>query len=413
MEKEPGSGALRGYVSRGRDFLVNGFGGDSHTQRQVNLPVLTTKVQYGVFLVGLALVTLLVAQTVQDFWKEMFFGAVVAFALRPLYERVAMRTSFGEISATALIVLFVLLVLIFPVLLIGSWLYDAANTVSSSTITSDPTEIANRLDQLAEWLRSAIGINIDLERLVTGASARWDDFVNMTADFLVERLADLAGISVSFLIRFLTFVALFAIMLPNGVRIRMFVARLSPFEPEFTDFYLSRVGLTTRAVVAGAIIVPAIQAGIFAAIFWMTNLPLVWILTILVFIFSVIPFLGASFVTIPLGIILILAGNWNEAILIWVLQFVVVSNVDLLLRPMVTPKSLNIPTSALLIGFVGGLAGFGIVGLFLGPLAVALFVTTLRTFASNFGQYERSLESIGSERDASTGEDPDRPNVFT
>ena len=77
--------------------------------------------------------------------------------------------------------------------------------------------------------------------------------------------------------------------------------------------------------------------------------------------------------------------------------FAVVSTVDNLLRPWLVGKDTKMPDILVLLGTLGGLAMFGAVGIIIGPVLAALFVTAWELFGSAVDELEKSPERAESE----------------
>jgi predicted PurR-regulated permease PerM len=98
-------------------------------------------------------------------------------------------------------------------------------------------------------------------------------------------------------------------------------------------------------------------------------------------VLSVVPFGGTALVWGPAFIAMLVQGHYTQAGLM--LAFgVVISSVDNFLKPMLISGRTVLPTLAVFIGVLGGLAAFGMIGLFLGPVVIAL-VLALIEFAKD------------------------------
>ena len=225
------------------------------------------------------------------------------------------------------------------------------------------------LDDLINWLGQLIRDN-----LVSILSA------------ITQAVGSIIGSTISLFVSFIMFSFFFVVLLLNHDRLRVFIIKLSPLEPDVTSMYLRRVGLMTRDVMLGVFGVAIIQTLIMWFVLAILDIPFAGVLAIFLFIFALIPFLGMSIITIPLGMILLLIGLWLPALVIWGVHLLIINNIDLLLRPYLTSKELNVHLAMLVVGFVGGLVVFGVIGLFLGPIIIILFTTSLELYLENYGQ---------------------------
>ena len=141
--------------------------------------------------------------------------------------------------------------------------------------------------------------------------------------------------------------------------------------------YILAVGVTVRAVVFG-IVLTALAQGMLAGLgYWVAGIaaPVLWgVITALV---SLIPFVGPV-VWIGLSLSLLAQGDTEAALGLFLWGALVVSWVDNLIRPLVISGPTRIPFLLVFMGVLGGLNAFGLIGLFLGPVLLAVSVAIWR-----------------------------------
>ena len=144
---------------------------------------------------------------------------------------------------------------------------------------------------------------------------------------------------------------------------------------ERTDGYVNAVGNTTRAVVYGIVLTAIVQALVAGLGYWVAGLPAPVTLMAVTALVALIPF-GTPLVWGTGGLWLLFTGQTTAGIGLLIWGLLVVSWVDNIVRPVMLSRGSDIPFILALFGVLGGLAAFGLVGLFLGPviLAVALAV---------------------------------------
>ncbi len=144
---------------------------------------------------------------------------------------------------------------------------------------------------------------------------------------------------------------------------------------ERTDSYVNAVADTTRAVVYGIVLTALVQALVAGLGYWVAGLPAPATLTAVTALVALIPF-GTPLVWGAAALWLLFTGQTTAGIGLLLWGVLVVSWVDNIVRPIMLSRGSNIPFILALFGVLGGLAAFGLVGLFLGPviLAVALAV---------------------------------------
>ncbi|MDX1605818.1 MAG: AI-2E family transporter [Candidatus Competibacterales bacterium] len=141
--------------------------------------------------------------------------------------------------------------------------------------------------------------------------------------------------------------------------------------------YLSAVASTTRAVVYG-LVLTALAQGLLAGLgYWAAGVRAPVLLGAVTAIVALVPF-GPPLVWVPLGIGLLLEERWLAGLGLLAWGALVVSWVDNLIRPMVISSATRVPFLLVMFGVLGGIAAFGLVGLFLGPVIVAVLLAVWR-----------------------------------
>ncbi|GMV03542.1 MAG: UPF0118 membrane protein [Burkholderiales bacterium] len=143
------------------------------------------------------------------------------------------------------------------------------------------------------------------------------------------------------------------------------------------DRYLSAVGSMSMAVVWG-LVATALGQGLVAGIgYWWFGLEAPVLLGAITAIIALLPF-GTPFVWGSVGAWLIANGQTFDGIGLLLWGTLVVSWVDNLVRPLVISNATRIPFLLVMFGVLGGLAAFGLVGLFMGPVILAVLMAVWR-----------------------------------
>lgn len=130
-----------------------------------------------------------------------------------------------------------------------------------------------------------------------------------------------------------------------------------------------------KAVAMGIIVTALVQAGVAWVGLFIAGIPYAFLLTAIVFVLSVVQ-IGSGPVMIPTVIWLYWSGDvgWGTFILVWT---ILVMGLDNLLRPYLIKRGANLPLLLIFAGVIGGLISFGILGLFIGPVILAVTYTLI------------------------------------
>jgi predicted PurR-regulated permease PerM len=150
---------------------------------------------------------------------------------------------------------------------------------------------------------------------------------------------------------------------------------------ERVNAYFQAVGDTTRAVVYG-LLLGALAQGVMAGLgYWVAGVrgPAFW--GAVTGLIALIPF-GAPLVWGSIGVWLAAKGQFAAGVGLLLWGALAVSWIDNLVRPMVISGVANIPFLLVLFGVLGGLAAFGLIGLFVGPVVLAVVLALWREWTA-------------------------------
>lgn len=138
----------------------------------------------------------------------------------------------------------------------------------------------------------------------------------------------------------------------------------------------------TRGVVYG-LLGTAVAQGVLAGLgFWIAGVPQPLLLGVITGVISVLP-VGAPIIWIPATIWLFVQGSWGWGLFMGLYGGLVVSSVDNIIRPWLISRGADLPLLLTLLGAIGGVLAFGILGLFLGPVLLAVGYTLLKDWAED------------------------------
>lgn len=161
------------------------------------------------------------------------------------------------------------------------------------------------------------------------------------------------------------------------LRLRAVLMRLAPRRGARL---LDLAAATMRGVVYG-ILGTAVAQGVLMAIgLWIAGIGAAPLLGLVTFFLSPIP-IGPPLVWIPAGLWLLYNGSVGWGIFMFLWGALVVSTVDNVLKPVIIARGSNLPFILVLLGVLGGVVAFGFIGVFLGPVLLALGVALLSEWA--------------------------------
>ena len=141
--------------------------------------------------------------------------------------------------------------------------------------------------------------------------------------------------------------------------------------------YLQAIGQTVKAVVYGLVLAAAVQGALAGLGYWIAGAVAPVFLAALTTVCGLIPF-AVPALWGGVGVWLVVSGNTVAGVGLLVWGAIVVSWTDHIVRPFLISREAQIPFLVVMFGVLGGLAAFGLVGLFVGPVILAVLLAIWR-----------------------------------
>jgi len=314
-----------------------------------------------VFLVGLFLLSLMV---VWPIIVSILAGLILAYMLYPLYLIVLKVVREKNISALIIVLLLLFLIFLpiwflFPVVV--KQVFEAYSFMQKVDIFSFLKPLlpqASSNDTLAL-------LNSFVSNSITSIFSKFSQILLDLPNLLLQ-------------LTVILFVFFFAMRDSN--KLKEYAKGISPFSSELEKSLSTQFKEITNSVIYGHIIVGILQGiltGIGLLIFGVPN---VLLLTLVAVLASVLPIIGAWLVWIPAGIYLLTSGHTGAGIGLMLYGAIFISWIDNVIRPYIVSRRTNLSSGIVLIGMIGGLMVFGVLGLVLGPLILAYVIVILDAY---------------------------------
>lgn len=146
---------------------------------------------------------------------------------------------------------------------------------------------------------------------------------------------------------------------------------------------------TVTGVMVGIVGTAAAQAVVGMVGYLIAGVPAVLALTFATFIFSMVPVIGATLIWGGAAIWLYQDGQTGWAIFMVAWGMLAISSVDNVVKPVLISRTASLPLLLIIVGVFGGVLVFGFIGLFLGPVLLALGQALLRDWMLETPMLER------------------------
>lgn len=329
------------------------------------------------------LVVLMVAcfMVVKPFLSAIVWAGMIVIATWPLFTKLQARLGGRRWLAIMIMVLVMLLVLVVPICFAVLTVLDKTDEIvnwvkSASTMKiPDPPAWLVKIPAVGatvqeHWLRLASTSPQELSKIVAPYAARG-----------VGWFAGMAGNFGMLLLNFLLSVAISAVLYANGETvargIRSFARRLAGEQGDEVVVLSARA---VRGVALGIVVTALVQSLLGGIGLYVAGIPAATLLTAVMFLLCVMQ-IGAGLVMVPVTIWIYWSGHplAGTIFLVWT---AVVCLMDNFLRPILIRKGADLPLLLILTGVIGGLISFGLLGLFIGPVILAVAFTLVRAWVA-------------------------------
>lgn len=314
---------------------------------------------------------------ISPFLASLAWAVVLAYATWPLYYRLRSRLSGRDNIAALLMTLLVATTLLLPLLWIMMKLtVDLAHAAQALRLL-----LAHGLPPLPDTVKEWPWIGEWIARGYTQllADPVWvRGQVNQIGTLLLPKLTALAaGVGRNAAKFGLAVFALFFVYRHGDSLLAQTRQVATRWLGDGAAGYIQAIGVTVRAVVFG-IVLTALGQGVAAGLgYWVAGVPAPALWGVITAVISLIPFIGPV-VWISLSLMLLAQGETTAAISLFLWGALVVSWIDNLIRPLVVSGATRIPFLLVLLGVLGGLSAFGLIGLFVGPVILGMALALWR-----------------------------------
>lgn len=307
----------------------------------------------------------------KPFVGVLLWAAVLALAVEPVHRRLVARTRRPNLSA-ALICLLVLVALGLPTALI---VWVASREIGAVLGTTQ--RVVNELmDPGAETTGPAIRwLNERID--VLHARQQVTDYLGTLGGELAGRTVNVAQDIALAAVQALFVLFVMFYLLRDGALVREAMASAIPLHNRQTHALLLRVREVVTASIHGGLVIAAIQGTLGGLAFWALGLPAAVLWGVVMVFLALI---GAFLVWIPAAIYLAIKGAWIKAILLTAWGTFVIGLVDNFLRPRLVGKRTQIHEVLIFFAVLGGFQMFGLLGIVLGPVALAVALSLFEEF---------------------------------
>ncbi len=336
----------------------------------------------------------------RPFVLDILWAAILCFVTWPLYELLLKWLRGRRTLVAAIMTILLLLVLFIPFFVIGLKFTDSIRAAMEwleahkQTGLPLPPVWVERIPlagaKLSEYW-SALAAD---EETVANRLMPW---IQKAGLWLLQHSVDLGQgighLAISVMIAFFIYRA------GDGVtaRLREMFQQVSG---DKAQHLINVVRTTIRTVVYGAIGTALVQGAAAGIGFFIVGAPSVMMLALFTFFLSFIPF-GPPIIWIGVSIWLFAEERIGWGVFMIIYGLLAISSIDNLVKPYIISRGSRMPFIVMFIGVLGGIVTFGFIGVFVGPILLAVGYSLLQEFLSHH-RYASAGKSEGKSQESSS-----------
>ncbi len=340
--------------------------------------------QESIFFLAILLgVSVLAIAMLRSYLYTLVMAIVFAILFYRLNERLTARLK--QRTAASLLTTIILVIVIFvPFFLLSFQLLREAQDIYAA-LRGQAGQIQSEvlLTQGEDFLNGIVpGINVDRSDLLGRLQEvpRW----------IIQNLSGVfAGIT-GFFGHFFLMLFIFFFLLRDGHKAIARVMEISPLTGATETYIFQRLAQAVNSIIRGSLVVAMIQGIVAGVGFMLFGVPSALLLGSLAALASFIPSIGTSLVLVPAIVYLLFTGHIIAAAGLAIWGMLAVGLIDNLLTPFLLGRQARMHPLVVMLGILGGVSLFGLIGIILGPIVMSLWFTLVDVY------FERYQERTGA-----------------
>lgn len=326
------------------------------------------------------------ASLIRNFLLAVLMAVVFSALLHPVYRRVRAITRARPAVTSALVILIVLVAVGIPLVAVAGLVATEALTMSKAVSPWIQGQLRGD-GALAFQLPAWIPFSADIEPYKTQIFGKLGEAAGGVGKFFFESIREVTRGTFAVLLNLFVFLYAMFFFLMRGPELLDSTLRYFPLDEPDRDTLIDRGLTVTKATLKSILIIGVLQGSLVALAFWVLGIEGAAFWGTMVLILSAIPGLGSAIVWVPAAIYLFTIDQIWSGVALTLWGALVVGLVDNILRPRLVGEEAQIPDLLILLSILGGIAGFGVVGIVIGPILAAVFLTVLDIYRDVFAEH--------------------------
>ena len=324
-----------------------------------------------------------IAYALQGIFGSILSTLVLYTILRPGYIYLVEKRSWNKSFAAILLLFLSVVILILPFYALSTMVLEKV-----AELQSNPAYFKTMLEKV----KHLVPVNGDIQNLV-------EDGLKKAGEWATTLFPSIISGAFNIVLGLLLMYFLLFFMLVQMETFEQALIKYAPFREQNVQRFAEEMRNTTYANVVGQGFIALVQGSLLGLSFYILGYtdPVFW--GVVTTFISFVPILGPPIVFVPAALLQLANGNNFAGWAMLIFGFIVIINIDNVLRFMIAKRVGNIHPVITVLGVVIGIPLFGILGLVFGPLLLSWFILLVKiyeTSAKASGRLER-IKTISEE----------------
>jgi predicted PurR-regulated permease PerM len=329
---------------------------------------------------------------IRTFLMAIFMAGIFTALARPLYKRFE-RWFGGRRVLASLCTLFLIVTMVILPLGVLMGIVTAQAIKVGRTVTpwvqeqiSHPGEFHRLLSSLPFY-----------DRVEPYSETIWrkaGELIGVVSQFLISNIgsATMGAVNILFMAFSMLYTMFFFLM--DGDKLLQKILFYLPLQDQDEQRMLEKFTSVTRATLKGTAVIGILQGGLAGFAFWVVGIPSAVFWGTIMAVLSIIPGIGTALVWVPAVIVLAAGGHFLKAGGLGIFCALAVGSIDNLLRPRLVGKDTQMHELMIFFGTLGGIVMFGVMGMIIGPIVAALFITIWEIYGVAFKEILPQADAV-------------------
>ncbi len=336
----------------------------------------SARIERATLIVLVVLSIVLLAMVIYPFASALFVAAVLAAALTPWTDSVTPRLRGRRQLAAGIMTLGALLLLVVPVAAVALSLgKEAVAGIGYVKETLRSEGVTGLIDDLPAPLRTLVEKVLEQ---IPGGEERIQELTNRQSGRAAAAIGGFLGATTQAVVQVVMMLIALFFLLIDGRALVEWIEEVAPLKRGHMRELMSEFRKVTVTVLVSTVATAGIQAMVALVGYLIAGVPHALFFTFVTFVMAFVPAVGAGGAGLAAAAIVFFRGHAGRAAFLAAWALLAVGLADNVVKPYLIRGGVSIHGAVVFFALLGGLAAFGPIGLLLGPLVVAFFLSVVR-----------------------------------